>query len=160
MKKILLLTVFTLFAYGFVQAQEDQQMKVGASVAIPTGDFGKGYSFGLQGDFSYLFRVHPVIEVGPTASLFYYAGKKHVKDALFLPFGGAVRFHIANQFSAGADLGYGIGLAPSGNDGGFYYRIKAGYDLDRNIGLLISYSGINNSGVNAGSFNLGVEFRL
>ena len=75
---------------------------------------------------------------------------------MFLPISASARY-IIEDFSFGADLGYGIGLAPSGMDGGFFYRPKAAYNFG-NIGVVLAYSGVALDGATFSSLNFGVEF--
>ncbi len=161
MKKILLVLAVAVFSLSVAQSQN---MKAGVSVGLPVGDSSDAYTVGLQADFTYLFEINEAFKVGPMASLFYYLGDKintpigsfNVDDALFLPIGGQARF-LLEEFFFGADLGYGIGLSPSGNDGGIFYRPKVGYDFG-SIAALISYSGITRDGGTFSSVNAGVEF--
>ncbi len=159
MKKLLLIVGIVLFSVNYAHSQE-QQMKVGGNLAFPTGDLGDISSIGLHANFSYLFAVEGRLQAGPMASLQYYNTKKHYKDWWFLPIGGEARFNL-NDFFVGTDLGYGIGIAPTGNNGGFFYRPKVGYNLGNpNMGLIVSYSGVSLKHGNANSINLGVEFTL
>lgn len=175
MKKVLLVVAFAMFAFSTAQAQ---QMKVGVDAMIPMGDVSDAYSFGVGGNFTYFFEINEAFMVGPQASLLAYFGKDYhgykADTALFLPIAASARF-LLEDFFFGADLGYGIGLAPDGNDGGFFYRPKAGYDFGP-ITAVLSYSGISSKqkvtveGVGPvpgytvsknstfGSLNLGVEF--
>ncbi len=163
MRKILFFAAFAVFAFSTAQSQD---IKLGASLSLPVGDASDGYTFGAQVDFAYLFEINEAFQVGPMASFFYYNGDSidvgpfsyDVDDALFLPIGGSARF-LLEDFFFGADLGYGIGLAPSGNDGGFFFRPKAGYDFG-SIGVILSYSGISLDGGTFSSINAGVEFSL
>ena len=43
-----------------------------------------------------------------------------IDNASFLPLAGALRYGASDSFGFGADIGYAVGLAPDGNDGGFY----------------------------------------
>lgn len=157
MKKLLLIAAFAVFAFSTVQAQ---QMKAGVGVAIPMGDYKDAYSFGITADFTYFFEVNDAFLVGPQAGLLYYMGKDisgfKLDDAMFLPIGASARY-LVEDFHFGADLGYGIGLAPDGNDGGFFYRPKAGYNFG-SIGVVLSYSGVSLEGASFNSLNAGVEF--
>lgn len=165
MKKFLLIAALALFSFNATSVQA-QEMKAGVNLALPTGDFKDFYSFGIQADYSYLFEVADSFSVGPTAGLMYYMGKTmtmmgisiDVDDALFLPIGGTARYSF-DEFFVGADLGYGIGLAPSGMDGGFYYRPKAGYSFG-SITAVLSYSGVSVTGGTFSSFNAGIEISL
>ncbi len=166
MKKLLLFAVFTVFVFTASQAQNE--IKLGANAALPVGDADAGYSFGANATFAYLFSINEVFKVGPSAGFYYYFGKSEDYDtglgtvtvkndgAAFLPLGGEARFNL-EEFFFGADLGYGIGLAPDGNDGGFYYRPMAGYNFGT-IGVVLSYSGFAVDGGTFSSVNAGVEF--
>ena|SRR5690554_1879253 len=187
MKKVLLIAAFAVFAFTTVQSQN---MKAGASIALPVGDAGDASSIGAQLDFAYFFDINEAFKVGPMASFFYYFGKKYdttemdyddngfpigIREVsktgdgfMFLPIGASARY-IIEDFFFGADLGYGIGLSPDGNDGGFFFRPKAGYNFG-SIAAILSYSGISRKYTAAtpygtvsntstfGSINAGVEF--
>ena len=60
------------------------------------------------------------------------------------------------DFFVGADLGYAIGISPSGMNGGVLIRPKVGYNFG-NMAAVASYSAITRSGT-IGSINVGVEF--
>lgn len=175
MKKILLLAAFAVFGFTTVQAQ---QMKAGVDAMIPMGDVKDGYSFGLGANFTYFFEINEAFLVGPQINLLYYMGKEtngfKPDAALFLPIAASARY-VIEDFFFGADLGYGIGLSPDGNDGGFYYRPKVGYNFGP-VAAVLSYSGISSkqtytvdgygiiptytvsSTATFSSLNLGVEF--
>ncbi len=166
MKRVLFFLVVVAFSVTTIQSQnmvQPSDMKAGVSASLPIGDFGKVYSFGLQADFAYLFEINETIKVGPMASLFYYKGDKignsefsiKVSDAIFLPVGGHARY-LMDDFFVGADLGYAIGISPSGMQGGVLIRPKVGYNFG-NMAAVASYSAITRSST-IGSINLGVEF--
>ena len=156
MKRVLFLLAAIAISLTLVQSQS---MKLGANLSLPVGDASNAYTFGLQADFNYLFDVSEGFQAGPMASLFYYNGDKigsfKVDDAIFLPIGGHARYSF-EKFFVGADLGYAIGLSPSGMNGGILIRPKVGYNLGF-ITPVVSYSAITRSGTFS-SINLGVEF--
>ena len=157
MKKLLLIAAFAVCTFSTVQAQ---QMKAGLGAMLPMGDYDDLYSFGLYGDFTYFFEVNDAFLVGPQAGLLYYMGKDFngykPKAAMYLPISASARY-LLEDFFFGADLGYGIGLSPDGNDGGFFYRPKVGYNFG-SIGAILSYSGVAMDGATFSSINAGVEF--
>lgn len=55
---------------------------------------------------------------------------------------------------------YAIGISPSGNDGGFYYRPIVGYKIGDDSQLNISYSGVSVNGGTFSNIGLGVMFGL
>ena len=162
MKKLILVAAFALFG---ITASNAQGINLGLNGAIPVGDADEGYGFGLTVDFSYLFAVNDVFHVGPSASVLHYFGKDFDTpigtidgdDATFIPIGGEARFWL-EQFFFNAHLGYGIGVAPDGNDGGFYYRPGLGYMFTERVGAAASYSGVTVDGGTFSSVNFGVLF--
>ncbi len=159
MKKFIFVAVIALFSFNYAHSQEGA-LKVGGSLSFPVSDLGDVSNFGIQANASYLFNIEGSLQAGPMASLQYYAGKKHFKNWWFLPIGGEARYNL-NDFFIGTDLGYGIGIAPSGNNGGFFYRPKVGYLIrDINMGVILAYSGTSIKGGTAAAINLGVEFTL
>lgn len=166
MKRILFVLVLVSISVITVQSQymgQSEDMKIGVSASLPLGDFSNAYSFGAQADFAYLFQMKETFKVGPMASLIYYNGDNiggegssiKIKDALFLPIGAHARY-LFDDFFVGADLGYAIGLSPSGMSGGALIRPKVGYNFG-NLAAVASYSAITQSGT-VGSLNFGIEF--
>lgn len=160
MKRVLF---FLLVSAVSLTAAQSQNLKAGISASLPIGDVSEAYSFGLQADLAYLFNIAESIQVGPMAGLIYYNGDKikdegesfKIDEPIFLPVGGHARFSL-DQFFIGADLGYAIGLAPSGMNGGLLIRPKVGYNFG-GLAAVASYSAITRNGT-FGSINLGVEF--
>ena len=133
-----------------------QNFRAEASAALPIGDAGDFYSFGLNVDLTYLIEFDESFLVGPTVGFKHYFGEEDfIDDASFIPIGGSARYGV-DEFWFGVDLGYGIGV-DEGNDGGFWYEPFAMYDFG-NIGVKLSYSGISNDGFTFSALNLGVEF--
>ncbi len=159
MKKLILIAAFALLGIGTSFAQG--QFKIGFNGAIPVGDAGDVYNFGIAADVGYLFEVADLVWIGPQTSYFQYFvddeinGAELIDDAQFLPISASSRIGLGEAFFLGADLGYAVGLN-EGNDGGFYYRPKAGYTFGA-VGIMASYSGVTNDGVVFSSINFGVE---
>ncbi|MEY2868215.1 MAG: hypothetical protein RIR01_639 [Bacteroidota bacterium] len=157
MKKIIL-TAVAIFAFGFANAQSGA-FKLGAHVGLPTGDIKDWYSVNLGADLSYTWNVAEGLDAGITTGYTAYLGKDGVDAAGFIPVAATAQFTLENKMFIGADLGYGIGVNPSGNDGGFLYQPKIGYQME-NAGLYVSYKGISVDGGTFSSVNLGVNFKL
>ena len=77
-----------------------------------------------------------------------------------MPIAAAGRYGISDKLTLGADIGYAIGLSPSGNDGGFYYRPMVVYSINENISLNLSYSGVEVEGGAFTNIGLGVMYGL
>ncbi|HZJ35211.1 MAG TPA: hypothetical protein VFD29_01150 [Gillisia sp.] len=154
MKKLLLVVVFTIF--GFVGSYAQSEFRIGVNAGVPLGDADDISTFNFGADFAYLFGVTDVFSVGPLVGYSHFLGKGDKVDYHFIPLAASGRFGLSDTFFIGADLGYAIG-ADEGNDGGFFYRPKLGYDFGI-IGLIASYSGIEVDGGSFNSVNLGIEF--
>lgn len=159
MKKLVLL--IALVAGSFTM---NAQFSVGASVGLPVGDVESAYSLALSVDATYMFESEGDFSYGVAASYLTYLGKDvlgvKLDNASFLPLAGALRYSASEKFSLGADIGYALGLAPDGNDGGFYYRPMVGYSVGENTSLSLSYSGVSVTGGTFSSISLGVMFGI
>jgi hypothetical protein len=164
MKKVILIAAF--FVAGLsLQAQEGAS--VGINLGLPTGDAGDFSSFSIGVDFTYLWSVSDQFDAGVAAGFSNAFGKEidtplgsfEVDDVQFLPIAAAGRVHLSEEITAGADLGYALGIN-DGNDGGFYYRPMVGYSLSEKLGLNLSYTGISLDGGNWNTINLGLMLGL
>ncbi|WP_370101283.1 outer membrane beta-barrel protein [Xanthomarina gelatinilytica] len=167
MKKLFLTAVIAVFGFSVMNAQGG--FKVGLNFALPVGDAADISSFSLGLDAAYLVEVSEKFAVGgatgftnafgksETLSGFGYSFDVEYDDVQFIPVAAAARFYATEKFYAGADLGYAIGI-DDGNDGGFYYRPKVGYNFTDMIGANFSYTGISLDGGDWSTIGLGVEF--
>lgn len=163
MKKVLLIAAFAVFGLGVSNAQE---FKIGVNGALPMGTFGDAWGFGAGLDVSYLWEVGDGFYAGGATGYHHFFGKSEDFDTGFgtvtidwpdfqiVPVTASARYLITEEFFAGADIGYAVGV---GNAAGsaFYYRPKAGYSFG-SVGAVVSYTGM--SGVSYITF--GVEFGL
>ncbi|MTE25901.1 outer membrane beta-barrel protein [Winogradskyella ouciana] len=160
MKK-LFLAAFAVFAFASVNAQD---FNASISGALPIGDAGDGWTFGVNLDVNYLWEVSDDFQAGVTAGVAHYFGDEisgfEIEDATFIPIGAAGRFAVSEEFTLGANLGYGIGIAPDGNDGGFYYSPRVQYGVSDSLDIVFAYTGISIEGGSFDAISLGVEFGL
>ncbi|TCI91713.1 outer membrane beta-barrel protein [Tenacibaculum sp. M341] len=160
MKKLFFIITIAL---GLSMNAQEGQFNLGANFGLPTGNYSNITSFALSVEANYLFDISENISVGPSASFINYFGKEENNvgfgDIQFLPLAAAGRFNISDEFTLGADIGYGIGIN-TGNDGGFYYRPMLAYNISDDISLQASYSGISSNGQNISNVGLGVMFKL
>lgn len=164
MKKLMLLAA--MVAFGFTAKAQD--FNAGISAALPIGDAGDSYTFGVNLDANYLWEVSESFNAGVAAGYHHYFGDSvevlgtsfDVDDAGFLPIAAAGRFAVSEEFTLGADLGYAIGLSPDGNDGGFYYAPKVQYGVSESLDIVLSYKGVSVDGGSFDAISLGIEFGL
>ncbi|MCK0180528.1 hypothetical protein MWU50_14605 [Flavobacteriaceae bacterium S0862] len=158
MKKLLLVIVVVAFSF----TANAQDFRAGINVGLPVGDAGDAYTLNFGVDLSYMWNVSDDFDAGLSTgySHFILDSEFNGDDASFLPLAGSARFNASEEFVLGADLGYGIGISPDGNDGGFYYRPLIGYNVGGNTQITASYSGVSVDGGTFSSINLGVNFGL
>ena len=134
MKKLFLVAIATV-GFAFSGSAQDTKMKLGVDVGFPMGDVKDGTSvnFGVNG--AYLWNVGEGFDVGAGVSYNMYLAKEvngyKGDSASFLPIYGVATYAFTENIFAGVDLGYAIGLAPSGIGSGVYYQPKLGYQMDK-----------------------------
>ena len=162
MKKLLLIIVIALL--GVNANAQDGKFNFGASAGIPTGTTSTGYSFGLGLDVNYIFNSGEDFTYGIASGVQMFFGKTllgtKIDNATFLPIAAVARYKATDKISLGADIGYSIGIAPSANKGGFYYKPVVGYSIGDNMELNAFYSGVSVTGGAFSSFGVGVMFGL
>lgn len=165
MKKLILLGAFALF--GSMSAQSG--FKLGAHVGLPTGDAGNIYSFTLGADASYLWPVADSFSagiatgysawLGKSVDLGYGLGSVKYDTLSMIPVAATASYKLAENFTVGADLGYGFVFANGSNDGGFYYQPKVGYTIG-NGEISLGYQGLTKNGSTISAVNLGYSIFL
>lgn len=157
MKKLLLLGAFALF--GSMNAQSG--FKLGAHVGLPLGDAADVYSFTLGADAAYMWPVADNFSAGIATGYSAWLGKTvagYKFDTLsMVPVAATASYRIAENFSLGADLGYGFLFASGSNDGGFYYQPKVAYTFG-NGEVSLGYQGVSKSGSSISALNLGYSY--
>lgn len=161
MRKLLLLC-FALMAFGFTQAQ-DSGLKLGVNLGIPTGDASDISSIALGVDLGYMVPVTEKFKAGGTIGYAFFSGKDFhgvdFPDFSFLPIAVSGQYSIIQNLFVGVDLGYAVGLAPDGNDGGFYYQPKFGYQIDL-FEVYLGYKGVSVDGGTISSLNIGFNYKF
>src|ERR1700733_16258233 len=160
MKKLLLaVTAFSLFSIGVhAQAQSKQgafTFGAGLNLALPIGNFGDGYSFGIggqvQGEYMLADNISGIASVGYTS----FSGKTidGFKDpsASLIPILVGGRFYPAEQFFVGVQIGVGLYHVsaadgfPGGNTSGFDYYPQVGYNAGP-MQFTLGYNGVSVTG--------------
>ena len=162
MKKLLLVViVFTLSVIGVQAQSKDQSFTFGGGVhlALPTGDFGNGWSFGLgvqlQGELKLADNITGVGTVGYTS----FFGKSQTIDlgagpvsykapsVGLIPILVGARFYPSESFFLGAQIGYGIFTNTGSGSGssGFDYYPQIGYNAS-SFQFILGYNAVSVTG--------------
>ncbi|HSN48420.1 MAG TPA: outer membrane beta-barrel protein [Flavobacterium sp.] len=165
MKKIIL-TAIAVCAFSFANAQEGG-FKAGINLGLPLGDIEDSYSFTVGLDVAYTWLVADKFHAGITTGYAHYMGKTQdvlglqveIDDAGFIPLAATAQYSISDNLFVGADIGYAIGVSPDGNDGGFLYQPKFGYQTEM-LELYLGYKGISVTGGTFSSINLGFNYKF
>ena len=165
MKKLLLVSVFTIIGFTVLNAQG--QFRAGVSGGLPIGDAGDLATFAIAVDLGYLFELSETIEAGPVAGYSHSFGDDvtegpitvEVDDIQFMPIGAGGRFNVSDNFSIGADVGYAIGISDD-NDGGFYYAPRATYYAGQSVYIVAAYRGVTVDNGSWDIISLGIEFGI
>lgn len=155
MKKLLLAGLLAIFSLSPFYGQN--HFNVGIHGGIPLGDIEDFSSFEAGIDLAYRFTFVEIVEVGPLLGYTHFFGKDEFDDINYLPIAASGRLSLPQSFFAGFDLGYAIALEDS-MDGGLFYRPQVGYQFP-GIGLVLSYAGIAEDGLDIGALTFGVEFK-
>jgi hypothetical protein len=160
-KNLLLVVAFSLSILG-VQAQAtEQEFSFGGGVhlALPTGNFGKAWSFGLgvqlQGEYKFADNITGVATTGytnffgKTQTFDFGSGPVSVKspNVGLIPILVGARFYPAEQFFVGVQVGYGIftNTGSSSGSSGFDYYPQIGYNLPQ-VQFILGYNGVSVTG--------------
>lgn len=165
MKTSILVVAISILSIASGYGQQGN-FTVGVNAGIPVGDFEELSSFNLGADVAYRYDIiAEQFAVGALVGYSHFFGESgedewgswEVDDVQFLPVAASARVQM-NSFFAGAEVGYAIGIN-DGNEGGFYYRPHAGYNF-AGVGVIASYSAVNNDDFTVATLNLGLEFRF
>ena len=179
MKRVLL-TAVAVFGFAFANAQ-DATIKAGVHVGMPMGDIKDLTTLNVGADFTYLWEVADSFKAGFSTGITAYLPKEQefsypsfdlatftfttvtekVKGdtVLFLPVTGSAEYSFTENIFVGADLGYAVGLAPDGVEGGLLYQPKLGYQTEK-IALTLGYKAISQEGGSYSSVNLGFGYKF
>ena len=133
MKRILLSAAVLLIGFS-----ASAQLKIGVNGGLPIGDNSDFYNANFGADLYYYFvgADDEFLNIGVASGYSFFAEGDanlgglalEVENTQFIPVAAAARINFLEFLTAGADIGYGIGLNED-VDGGLYYRATAGLDF-------------------------------
>lgn len=150
MKKLFLTAAIAVFGLVGANAQ-DSGFEAGVFVGAPIGD-ADGFSINAGATFGYYFEVIENLKIGGIVGVDHFFGKDYDygsvtiegDGATFIPIAASAKYTFAEQFFAGLDLGYDIGVSDGAGDGGFLYRPRVGWSTSM-VDLYAYYKGISYS---------------
>jgi hypothetical protein len=165
MKK-LILSAMAVCAFGFASAQEGG-FRAGINVGMPMGDTSDVASLAIGAEIGYLWEVADGFKAGASVGYLTFMakeidtplGKYTPDDAAFLPIVATGQYSFTDNIFAGLDLGYAMGMAPEGNDGGMLYQPKVGYQTET-FEVFLGYRGISTEGTATSSIGLGFNYKF
>lgn len=157
MKKVLFAAI-AVMVFGASNAQ-DGGFKAGVNLGMPMGDIKDGYSSIIGLDLAYTWAISDEFSVGATTGYSMYNAKNGGDAASFMPVAATAQYSFSENIFAGADLGYAVGLAPSGIESGMMYQPKVGYQTEK-IEIFAGYKGISLDGVSFSSLNFGFNYKF
>jgi len=130
MKKLFFVAIATV-GFAVSGTAQETKIKVGVDVGFPMGDIKDGTSLNLGLNGAYIWEnVTEGLDAGVGVSYNMYTAKGGGDSVSFLPIYGTANYNFTENIFAGADIGYALGLSPSGVDGGVYYQPKVGYKTE------------------------------
>ncbi|WP_228851896.1 outer membrane beta-barrel protein [Aegicerativicinus sediminis] len=160
MKKLFFLLIVI---FGLHNAFSQEGFKLALNAGLPMGDASDHYMVNLSADIDYLFHVTEEIHFGIATGYSHFIAKSSeetVDDFSFIPIGGTAQFNISDDFIVGTDIGFGVGIMPKENDGGFFYAPRVQYAFNENLDLVLSYQGLVTNSVHFNALSIGLEFYL
>lgn len=156
MKKIIL-TIAAVFAFGAANAQ-DGAFKLGVHVGLPMGDAEEFTSLNYGVDAAYVWSIADKFKAGVTTGYDAFSGKDGVDDITFVPVAATGQYSFSDKIFGGLDLGYALGIS-EGNDGGFLYQPKVGYQAEK-YEVALGYKGIAVDGTTVSALTLGFNYKF
>lgn len=142
---------------GFAQTEKGFKFSVGPELALPTGSFGTGYSFGIGATAQIEKLFQDKLYGTGTAGIIFYNGKS-VGNGLknsgitIIPIKAGVKYFLTDGIYAG--LQAGVGIINKGIGTAFAYSPLIGYEFNTKSGKAVDatfkYDGYSKNGTLGG----------
>ena len=154
MKKLIITLMVAVVGF----TAKAQEFNLGLSAATPVGEAGDLFSSTFILDAEYLHKMSEKIKLGATTGYLFSASNSDsdrvtlldgntirstsIPNTGFIPLAASFRFMATEKLTFGADGGYAFGVTPSNIKGGFYFALKAQYQVKDYLYLSTSYRSI------------------
>lgn len=160
-KKILFIAMFV----STIAITAQNRIGLGINGGIPIGNLEDNFSVAFGFDANYLFDVTDQISIGGATGMVFFSGKENngvtPENKIHIPIAAAFRFNNdMDKWFVQGDFGYAIGISPSGDRGGFYFKPILGYNFNDSFGLNLFYTGIKKKYQTFSYIGLGAMVRL
>ncbi len=140
MKKLILLTVFTLCSIPMLNAQN--HFRAGLNGGIPIGDAGDLATFAIALDLGYILEISDDFDAGVETGYTNFFGKDNVEDFNFIPVNGVASYDLSEDFTAEGGVGIAFSLETGGGSD-LYWKFGFSYDLDDKSDVGLSYRSVS-----------------
>jgi Outer membrane protein beta-barrel domain len=169
-KTILSLAIIGISITAFTQKKEDDlqmfKFSVGVEAALPLGDFGKAYTFGIGGTAQADYKVAEDLALNLNAGYISFQPKSITvlgatvkgKAVGYVPILAGVRYYFTEEVFALAQLGITIATASGTSSSLFTYAPGIGYKFSDNVDAALKYTGYSKDGNNSSTIGLRVAY--
>ncbi len=166
MKKVLLsaaIVVALTFSANAQKTDDVSKLKfsVGLEAALPLGDFGTGWSFGVGGSAQADYNVSEELDLTLSAGVLSYSGKTvsgyTIPSITFIPVLVGTKYAFTEKVYGSAQLGLTFITATGSSSSGFTFAPGVGIKFTENLDALVKYTSVS-AGNGFGSYGaLGVR---
>jgi hypothetical protein len=180
MKKLLLSAAIIIAAVGANAQSDASKLKFSAGVeaALPLGDFGKGYSFGVGGSAQADYAIDETFAVTLNAGYISFSGKTVTTPSYtvgpitipgtsyksptigYIPVLVGAKYSFTPELYGSAQLGLTFASVSggSGSSSAFTYAPGVGYKFTENLDALVKYTGYSANGGSSSTVGLRVAY--
>ncbi len=170
MKKLLLSAAIIVAGLSATAQKEEAagsklKFSVGVEAALPLGDFGTFYSFGIGGSAQADYNVAENFDITLNAGVTSYMGKTisgfKIPAQTVIPILIGGKYGFSGNFYGSVQVGTGIFTAGSGGGGSvstFAYAPGVGYKFTPNVDVLVKYTGFSKDGASNSALGLRVAY--
>jgi hypothetical protein len=167
MKKIILSLAVIAAAFGAnAQSEENSGLKfsVGIEAALPLGNFGDAYKFGIGGSAQADYWVAPELAITGNAGYISFSGKTvstpaytvggftfpatsyKVPSIGYVPVLAGIKYKFTPEFYGSAQLGVTFATGNGASGSAFTYAPGLGYNFTENLDAVVKYTGYSAKG--------------
>jgi hypothetical protein len=169
-KTILSIAIIGIYVAASAQKKEDDlqmlKLSVGAEAALPLGDFGKAYTFGIGGTAQADYKVTDDLALNLNAGYISFLPKSIAilgvstkgKAVGYIPILAGIRYYFTEEVFALAQLGITIATASGSSSSLFTYAPGIGYKFSEHVDAALKYTGYSKDGNNSSTIGVRIAY--